>query len=252
MIVATIRTARGVAICSFLWSVLFTNNETDFWMNWQLVLEMNRTALLGLVSVMLSMLPDGAVMARAAKRRMLAILLPSEACLRRLIVIVTRTMEAPVVTARAASRASTPRGKASVERAPVFGLFDPRRRVEAERTRRHGAGPRVGFFDEWTPQGQKSVPADEDELDFASLRHRIAAMQRALDDVPGQAQRLMQIIARRKLAGNRKVKVMRPGRPPGHREGGKREVDEMLAGLNYLALWVLVEPPPDWVMADGN
>jgi len=250
MIAATIRAARDVAFCSFLCSVLFDNNETDFWMNWQLVLETNRTALLGLVSVMLSMLPDGAVMARAAKRRMLAILLPSEACLRRLIVIVTRTMDVPVVTARAASETLTPRGKPNAERAPVFGLFDPRRRVEAERTRRHGAGPRVGFFDEWTPQGQKSVPADEDELDFASLRRRIAAMQRALDDLPGQAKRLSQIIARRKLTGNRKVRAMRPGRPPGHRDKGKREVDEMLAHLNYLALWVLEEPPPDWVVAD--
>ncbi len=210
----------------------------------------NRTALLGLVAVMLSMLPDGGVMARAAKRRVLALLLPSEACLRRVIVIAMRRMKAPVVKARAAPAKPVPRNETKAQRVPAFGLFDPRRQVGAERTGHHGAGPRIGFFDEWVPRGQKSVPTDEDELDTTTLRRRIAAMQRALDDLPGQAKRLSQIIARRKLTGNRKVRAMRPGRPPGHRDKGKREVDEMLAHLNYLALWVLEEPPPDWVVAD--
>ena len=83
-------------------------------MNWQHVLEINRTALLELVAVMFGMLPEGGVITRAAKRRVLALLLPSEACLRRLIVILTRKMELPVVSKRAAPsgrfRAASPVG----------------------------------------------------------------------------------------------------------------------------------------------
>ncbi len=219
-------------------------------MNWQHVLEINRTALLELVAVMFGMLPEGGVIARAAKRRVLALLLPSEACLRRLIVILTRKMELPVVSKRAGPSGSIPRGKSGGDRIPAFGLFDPRRVIGPRRKRRRGSEPNIGFFDEWVPPARPALPTDEDEMDAASLRRRIAAMQRALDDLPGQARRLMRIIARRRQAGNWKVKPMRPGRPPGHRERGKREVDTMLAGLNDLALWVLTEPRPDWVAAD--
>ena len=221
-------------------------------MNWQHVFEINRTALLGLVAVMLGMLPEGGVIARAAKRRVLEILLPSEACLRRLIVVLTRNMDVPVVVPRAAPGQGIPRGDADAERVPAFGLFDPRRLVGVEHKRRsRGPEPRIGFFDEWAQQPRKPAPKDDDEFATASLRRRIASMQRALDDLPRQARRLMRIIARRRLAGNRKTKVMRPGRPPGHRQRGKREVDTLLMELNDLALWVLVEPPPDWVVADG-
>ena len=218
-------------------------------MNWQDVLERNRAALLGLVAVMLGMLPEGGVIARAAKRRVLELLLPSEACLRRLIVILTRKMEPPVVGKRAGPSGPIPRGEQRSERVPAFGLFDPRRALGPRRRRRRGREPNIGFFDEWVPPAQPALPTDEDELDAARLRRRIAAMRRALDDLPGQARRLMRIIARRKQAGNWKTKPMRPGRPPGHRERGKRAVDEMLAGLNDLALWVLEEPRPDWVAA---
>ena len=220
-------------------------------MEWQRVYEDNRTALLGLVAVMLGMLPEGGMIARAAKRRVLEILLPAEACLRRLIVILTRTMAVPVVKERAAPVGPIPRGESDAERVPAFGLFDPRRELEMNRKRgRRGPEPRIGFFDEWVPQTRKPTPTDEDELDVASLRRRIAAMQRALEDLPGQARRLMRIIARRKQAGIRKVRPMRPGRPPGHREKGKREVDTLLAQLDDLAIWILHDPPPDWVTAE--
>ena len=220
-------------------------------MNWQHVFEINRAALLGLVAVMLGMLPEGRVITRAAKRRVLALLLPSEACLRRLIVILTRNMQPPVVNKRGAPPGPIPRGEAGAERVPTFGLFDSRRAIGPRRKRRRGREPNIGFFDEWKPPARPALPTDEDEMDAASLRRGIAAMQKALADLPRQARRLMRIIAKRKQAGNLKVKPMRPGRPPGHRERGKREVDTMLAGLNELALWVLVEPPPDWVVADG-
>ncbi len=220
-------------------------------MNWQDVLKRNRTVLLGLVAVMLGMLPEGGVIARAAKRRVLELLLPSEASLRRLIVILTRNMKPPVVSKRAAPSGPIARGDSGAERVPAFGLFDPRRLVGLRRKRRRSREPNIGFFDEWVPQKRRPAPADDDELDAASLRRRIASMQRALDDLPRQARRLMRIIAKRKQAGKWKVKPMRPGRPPGHRDRGKRPVDEMLASLNYLALCVLEEPPPDWVIADG-
>ncbi len=219
-------------------------------MNWQHVLEINRTTLLGLVAVMLDMLPEGRTIARAAKRRVLALLLPSEACLRRLIVILTRKMEAPVLRERAASgKKKKSRGKRDAERVPAFDLFDPRRLVGVLKKKHPRFGPTIRHLDE-PPPPRPALPTDEDELDTASLRRRIAAMQNALDDLPAQAERLLRIIARRKQAGKWKVRPMRPGRPPGHRHRGKRPVDEMLAGLNDLALWVLEEPPPDWVTAE--
>ena len=222
-------------------------------MDWKYVLKSNRAVLLGLVVVMLGMLPVGRTIARAAKRRVLELLLPSEACVRRLIVIATRNMKTPAVATRAAPSGPIPRGESKDARVPAFGLFDPRRELEVTRKRRStGIEPRIGFFDEWKPQKRRPVATDDDELDAASLRRRIAAMQRALDDLPGQARRLLRIIAKRKAGKILKTKPMRPGRPPGHREDGKREVDEMLASLDELARWVLVEPPPDWVVADGE
>jgi len=220
-------------------------------MNWQLVLTHNRTALLGLIATMLGMMPEGRVITRAARRRVLEILLPSESCVRRLIVIAMRNVKKPTVRKRAAPTRSIPRGEKASGQVPVFDLFDPRRRVETGKLRHPRVPPRVSFFDEWTPRPRREKATDEDELDTASLHRRIAAMQQALDDLPRQARRLARVIARRRQAGNLRVKPMRPGRPPGHRERGKRPVDEMLAGLNYLALWILEEPPPDWVVADG-
>jgi len=219
-------------------------------MEWQRVLEENRAALLGLIAVMLGMMPGGRVIARAARRAVMEILLPSEACTRRLIVIAMRNMKAPTLRKRAAPSEPIPRGGKPSEQVPAFGLFDPRRRIGPRRRRRRGQEPNIVFLDEWVPQARPASPTDEDELDAASLRRRIAAMQQALDDLPRQARRLARIIARRKQAGNPKIKPTRPGRPPGHRKGGKRKIDAMLRNLEYLALWVLVEPPPDWVTAD--
>ncbi len=219
-------------------------------MHWNSLIEINRTALLGLVAVMLGMVPGQGNVARAVKRRVLEILLPSEACVRRLIVIATRTMEPPVTGKRdGASGRSC--GTSDAERAPVFGLFDPRHKIGRKRQRGRRSQPGVAFFDEWSPPGRPAVPMDEDELSADALRRRIAAMRGALDDLPAQAQRLLRLMARRKAAKTLKVRPMRPGRPPGHRKRGTREVDRMLFSLNDLARAVLEEPPPDWVVADG-
>ena len=226
--------------------------------DWQLSVEVYGRKLQGIIAELFVLMgmAGGQVpktVSRAQRLAVLEILRPAEAALRRVIVMAMlgigvidgvrkrRARPAP----RKMPLKDAPRGEA--DRAPVFPLFDPRMwlgGILRPRKRRRGPGPRITVVgvDRYVPYVPPPLPLSDDTLDAASLVRRLRAMQAALDDIPAQARRLARLIARRKArAKPGVVRPMRYARPPGHRAGGKRDVDEILADCQYLALFAMYE-----------
>ena len=205
--------------------------------DWDEMVEANRVRLIGLLAGLFAMLGTGPVR-RVVWRGVLAKLVPMESALRRLIFIMARDLSVTLPAVRALSGA-VPKGKGG-EGKPVFRLTDVMRDPDPKPRSTPGHGPRILFLDEWRARPDKPKPCDDDLMDTAALRYRLAAMQAALDDLPAQARRLARWYARRdrmKAAGKfSRLYPIRSGRAPGHLEGGKREVDEVLANCHGLAL----------------
>ena len=140
-------------------------------------------------------------------------------------------------------------------RRPVsFALLDPLPRWRARRRPRAAGTPPIGTPRIGMSGGRAAVPAwrpplPGDPLDAGRLGGRLAALARALDDLPGLALRFQRWKARRDraLAAGRIHRVMplRGGRPPGGRlaqydpdrprRKNIRDVDEILAHAHALA-----------------
>jgi len=219
-------------------------------MDWQAVIDRQREALLRLVAVMFAAVGlDGDAPVSTVPRfvclNVLGILRPAEAALRRLIVIKARGMIAPLVRPRSAPIKGIPRGKGRA--VPAFPLFDPRKRFKMNGQRRYarGPGPRISSFDDhsWTAFEDRTVSPD-DQVDAEPLVRRLQSVKSALDDIERQARRLVRAEVRRAARTKKRVvlRPMRPGRPPGHREKGQREVDQVLADCHTLALRALAVP----------
>ncbi len=227
-------------------------------MNWQVAIERNRAVLLRLAAVMFAAidLKGGtpvSTVPRFIRLHVLGLLRPSEAALRRLIVIKARGLVAPLLRARPHLGKTIPRGKGKT--VPAFPLFDPRKKLNLNGQRRRyarGSGPRISSFDEHRRSAfEDKIVSPDDPVDAAALTRRLLSLKAALDDVGRQARRLVRVEAARKaradLASSGGVKrsalrPMRPGRPPGHQGKGRREIDEILAECHTLALHALAAP----------
>ncbi len=211
-------------------------------MSWTRCIEINREDLLPTVAQILAMLGDSEVLLRHMHLAILALLRPAESTLRRLIEIAAKDI---VVKPRA--KRSPPSGKipkGSGGRKPVFVLMDPRREVGPPKQKKApGFGPNVRGFDDLdvSPPSRVEITRD-DPVSAAALRRRIEALVAAMNDIPGQAKRL----ARKQAGMERPLRVMRPGRPPGHVERGKRPIDLLLREVHELALMALagMKAPP--------
>ena len=206
--------------------------------NWDEMVEANRVRLIGLLAGLFVLLGSGDRVTRVVWRQVLARLVPMESALRRLIFVMARDLTVtlpPVQT----FPGMLPKGTGA-ERKPVFRLTDQMRDPDPKRRSAPGVGPRVLYLDEWRPLAKNSAPTDDDLIDSAALRRRLAAMKAALDDLPGQAMRLARWYARRDrkqaTGSHSREYPIRSGRAPGHRKGGKRDVDELLAACQELAL----------------
>jgi len=127
-----------------------------------------------------------------------------------------------------------------------FALLDPlrfprRRRVVASSVPRIGVPGLTEFF----AVLPRAPLLPDDEVDAFRLHGRLAALGRALDDLPRQARRFARWQERRPGSRHRRVWPLRPGRPPGTRAdrwtGNRRrsEVDEVLAHAHGLAMFAL-------------
>ncbi len=228
-------------------------------MDWTLARERNLAALLRVLALLfdsLGLSGDRSVgfVPRHLHSWALRILRPAESALRRLIVVEARELRVAAPVRRAAPVAGViPHGGAGAA-VPRFTIIEPLQRVGfAKPPVAKGYGPRISFFDGFDPVRETPKPVLPDDLvDAGRLCRRLLAARSALEALPEQALRLARWRARRDagILRSPRTRVLRPGRPPGHREKGKREVDTLLAQLDDLAIWILHDPPPDWVTAD--
>jgi hypothetical protein len=229
-------------------------------MNWPLAIARNRTALLAVVAAIVALLGGreaGNPIARRLRNAALALLRPAESAARRLIVISARGLTlaprpAPVFAgAPGGGQDDGRQGGPQPQRlrAPAFRLFDPRKRFVLRLAAPRPVGaPRIRTF--WAPPSAApawlspaapapppaAAPSDPDApVPLGRLLLRLAALQRALADLPGQARRLARWRARRG-AGLLAQGPLRLGRPPGHRPRSGRAVDGVLGECHFLAL----------------
>ena len=207
--------------------------------DWDGMVEANRVRLIGLLAGLSTLLGSGPVVRRALWRRVLASLVPMESALRRLIFVLARDMTA-APPPRPEGAGAERRAKAGGNRGAAFRLTDrPRIPVAPAATCSPRSVPRVLFLGEG-PEPRAPVPMEDDPVDCAALRRRIAAMAAALDDMPAQARRLARWLARgerdRRAGRWRRPYPFRSGRPPGHRAHGRGDADETLADCHDLAV----------------
>ncbi|GAB4356622.1 MAG: hypothetical protein Kow0026_16440 [Oricola sp.] len=236
--------------------------------DWTLAIARNRAALLRIVAALCIMagLDGGGAdqLPRRVWRRIVRLLRPAEAAARRLLVIAARGIEvappkprpekAPAAIERLQAAgllvfhdvnlglANAPRAEAAPEKPapaiPAFPLADPPRRFDARAWDGLRPFPADGF-----------VPADPDaDVGARHLCRRLLSLKAALDDLDTHAKRLARRMARAgpasaPLQGTARRRVLRRGRPPGHRGRPVHAVDDILRECHVLARCAL--QPPD-------
>jgi len=218
-------------------------------MNWTLAIDRNQRILVRLVAALMVLagMSDGntpKTLPRATALNILRLLRPSESALRRLIAIADYVLPVVERASRAVRKTKgTKRARSTKarKRAPAFALLDPRKRLGPPNHRRRakGAGPRLWFLDDRDPVFESDGGAVLSEtVDAARLHRRLLAMMNALQDLPKQVERLRRLRARQKASKKPVKRVMRPGRPPGHRARGTHYIDAVLKECQTLALRV--------------
>lgn len=225
---------------------------------WDRVIDRNRELLSRIVATLFALagIADGAAAATLPRHRhtmIRRILRTAESAVRRLVIVAAHRLAVirPPVGAfmygldpnakRRPRKTATGKAEVASARIPPFRLTDPVKRFSFTRPRRRSKRfPRmtcIGLSDpKPIPGGWHRLP--DDEIDAAPLGRRLAALKRALDDLDGQARRLIRWQARRDRAMKdrpERLSPMRIGRPPGHRKRKTHEVDEILANLHSLA-----------------
>ena len=208
--------------------------------NWDGMVDANRGKLLRLLAGLAALLGSGETVRRVVWRRVLTALVPMESAARRLIYVLARDLTVVPGPARGGGAIAAKRGKPS-DRAPVFALTDRRRVPDPPpRTCPDRRAPRILFLDEWVPRDVPPLPSDDDPVAAAALRRRLAALEGALGDLPGQAKRLVRAYARwermRRAGRHARLLPFRMGRPPGHRARDRRPAHAVLADCHDLAV----------------
>jgi hypothetical protein len=209
-------------------------------MDWTLAIHRNRTALLSIIAMLMKSigLVKGAMLTTLPfyiHRKVLLILRPAEAAVRRLIVIAAYDLELRGVKPRKYQTASERHPAAfpnAYDFAPSFNLIDPLKTFGGERPDFVSFGP--SFADDVGPQDTRRVPA-------AGLGRRLVALKNALDGIHKQALRLTRWYAMRDAAlkQNRlhRLSPLRPGLPPGLPRRNRSEVQEILRECHLLAVY---------------
>jgi hypothetical protein len=185
-------------------------------------------------------------------RAVLAVLRPAESAVRRLIVVAARGLKVKPYVPRPAPAGLAIAGKG--EGRLCFRLFDPRAPLDSG-TRRPcrgpGPAPRLRIldvaFDPRIPLFRRSAPAlpaaepRDDTVSATPLCRRLAAIRRALSDLPREARRYARWRAKPVAARHPKFHAaLRPGPPPYLRRTSTREVHAILSECHWLARDVLV------------
>ena len=221
------------------------------------VIERYRQPLLAIVAALYAMigLAGGGMIERLKQplyRKVLSLLRPAEAAVRRLIVVAARDLEVeprPDHPAQA-GRKKSGKGKRKGQRRRLFPLFDPSLREFSGLGRRHSkvpkAEPHVWSFDDLLlgrphfcrkPEPAPSPePEPDDSVSAKALCRRLAAITDALSDLSRHALRYARW--RDKPYEERRPRrdtALRRGPPPGLREKSSHEVHEILKECHWLA-----------------
>jgi hypothetical protein len=219
-------------------------------MDWEKAIETNRAALIRLVAELVAMLElagglAGERLTRTAFFALHRLLRPTEAALRRLIVIMARGLEVAAVKTRPMPKGLVIAGKGTGPMA--FQLFDTRKSFAftAGDSATAAGAPRIHVFssDPLVPSADVlHTPPPLTDFDATDLRRRIAALSHALGTLPRQAQRLARWKARRAKMENPKfISPLRPGPPPGHNSRSKDAINGIVRNCHDLAFEALRE-----------
>ena len=211
-------------------------------MDWPLVIDRNRTALLTIIVALMASLGQVGggrltVLPFFLYRRALAIIRPAESAVRRLIMIVAHEMKLRGIKLRPARRdrlaeflvfsRPNPRDEPAL---PSFNLIDPLKIFGRE------APEMDGFY-----SGENSDAPDRTPVPAASLGLRILALKHALENLPKQARRLARWYEQRDLAYSQNLphrySPMRPGPAPASCRRNRDEIDEVLLECHLLAIY---------------
>jgi hypothetical protein len=227
-------------------------------MDWAYAIERHRQPLLGIVATLYAMigLTDDRRVERLSwplYRAVLAVLRPAESAVRRLIVMAARGLVLKPYAPRPAPAGLAIAGKGQGRL--CFRLFDPRVPAGrgADRRSTRGPAPRLRIldfaFDPRVPLFRRPAPAisapepqvtRDDTVSATPLCRRLAAIRRALSDLPREARRYARWRAKPVAQRHPKVcAVLRPGPPPYLRRTSNHEVHAILSECHALARDVL-------------
>jgi hypothetical protein len=216
-------------------------------------IERHRDALLLIVASLYTLigLAEGGIIERLSSslhHKVLILLRPAEAAVRRLIIAAAQGL---VVKARGSR--PFPKGRVIAGKRQgrlSFPLFDPppprdrRRRSGANRvvprirSLEIGFGPLIPPFLRPAPPQPEPEPEPErkDGVNAVPLSRRLAAIMRALKDLPAQARRYARLKAKLEAAQPLKRRaILRRGPPPSLDRNSTHEVHEILRDCHWLA-----------------
>ncbi len=224
-------------------------------MDWPLAIDRNRDALRSIVAALFALAGLAGVgsvstLPRHVHASIMLVLRPAESAVRRLIVFAARGLVLKRQPPRLIQADLPAFSFASALRTPAFSLFDPLKHFDLDDFD-NSALPRNSFsssYDEDILIARPALSRDE-PVDAASLILRLKSLRRALDNLHGQARRLVRWQARRDLAlrstglfKKMRVTPFRPGLPPGWRQRSIHAVDDVLRECHGLALDLLNAP----------
>lgn len=208
-------------------------------MNWIIAIDRNRNALLSIIFLLMKSLGlvDGGKLTTLPSRlyrKVLFILRPAEAAVRRLIMMAAYEMELRGVKLRT-SRPVVGRSAFAFSNttnfAPSFNLIDPLKSGRGEQPDFALFGP--AFADHHGAPDQIRIPA-------IGLGCRILALKNALDTIEKQALRLIRWYGLRDEALRQskphRFSPLRPGLPPHLRKRPRNEIETILSECHSLAL----------------
>jgi hypothetical protein len=259
-------------------------------MDWNAAIERNREALKRILAMLVAMAgPAGGAdialracgdrantLPRHLHRAVVRLLRPAEAAARRLIIVMARGLVATpprwrprhskpksaILLTGVGTGILMPRKPLAVPSRPAarrlsLPLFDPLRLPRQWRPIRVSQ-PRILFpgLPGFVPAPVRKPATPDDPVSGARLALRLAALGRALDDLPAHALRFARWRAARRAEAREqnpgtfragrlrfgRVSPLKPGHPPGWRRKPTHEVHDVLNVVHGLAFWALERP----------